>query len=669
MPRTPVEEGEVEVVTGESAPPCRFFNAGGCRYGEACMYSHVRWEGAGGGGRRGQVDASERGGAALADPHLGTRDQSDVALCDCGEVQPVSFVRESEGREKEGGVALAVLYGVRREHLLANLGAPPRCSSEMATDVAEQFRTGRVVVRGGQTAQRRSKKKRGLRVRGTKETSEDDGALSYVFPHCKTPLRLQAVEAGGASVARPAAAQCVWQVSVSREHARCQLAWLERCFGVLCAAADANGGIHYAPYEAGQPLPPPLTLRLAGSAILRHAQRKGLGTGAGGADDNQCGVSERGSVAGRVAPRIEVAVTALAVDTAVNESALALALRYCADESFLSVPRLSDSLGGGEAVVLMDVEEERNFRSAKEACDQEEDDSDSREEEEDEDDDVMNDRAFAATAAAQTRLAAAVASGDVRGVRCGADWSLMARHEDIERLRDARHRAAASGSEGDGASGERVSQHEETAGDAAEVILVDVLAHSVLESAVEWSDVARRYLAQRSAGCSHSAQVSEAAALEVLVRLLGGVRRCWAEMEVQYGRANDPKADFVYEHANGRVGVSVTRACDGFSFALDRAPPRYDGEQRRHAAFTGRRARALLLRKTQSIERARECVQAQHAWSRSLLFVWCSSQRAADALRAAWPRVHEEEGRPPVLLVAACARFGPMMLSRSFLFS
>lgn len=598
-----------------------------------------------------------------------SRRESGVAFCACEEAQPLSCLPPGSNRVLAAApVLVGMLYGVEEREIVATLGRPAVHPDEIAAEIALGLRCGSVsdpklAVAGGAVPGRRGcrqkqRRRRGKKARGSAaggvggaagdgreeevsgecqgdaEADVDNVVLRYWWKHTRAPMEL--VRTMHSQVA-------AWEVRVDPTHARCQLAWMEAAFGLLCCAV-AHGTLHYAPYEEGYPIPDPLPSRLR---LARLAPRPDAPSTLQLSEAAEARLAARGRAAGRKGggrrrERREAAAAGVLrdscewiLDPSLNDSVLALALRT-SDEFAESFLLLEDDQGD-------EVEEE----------------DESEGENEDENDEVTSDEEKELHQWAIDRYAQVREELDRGGGCVGGDWSVLGDLGLLQSSLDALLNGRGSDSS-----------------PSPWPLTLHLLMHSPLESQLQWGASAQRLLALETAGCGVCAQTSEVLVVEVLQRL-GVLASARGEMELQYGSGGAPKADFAFERVSGAgadvgVGVSVTRAFDAFDIATNGGPLH---QAKRHFRFTAKRARRLLWRKTRTLWQAQEAAVAGSRWSQNMVAVWCSSERSAVVLQECWREMvaGEVEGMDAELirstsLLVLVPFFGNVHLGRSFLF-
>eukprot|EP00736_Rhodelphis_marinus_P000846 Rmarinus@m.4321 len=123
----------------------------------------------------------------------------------------------------------------------------------------------------------------------------------------------------------------------------------------------------------------------------------------------------------------------------------------------------------------------------------------------------------------------------------------------------------------------------------------------------------------QSENAGGSSVVSEALSVEYLIRRYGASDFV-GEMEVQYWNESWKKVDYVCTLRGQRTGVSVTRAMgypDISEFSLDDA-------------------RRLLRKKLHGLVVARDGVDDEWQYHRSILHIWCASRKAAALVLVAY---------------------------------
>eukprot|EP00462_Mataza_sp_D1_P005047 CAMPEP_0175101404 /NCGR_PEP_ID=MMETSP0086_2-20121207/7776_1 /TAXON_ID=136419 /ORGANISM="Unknown Unknown, Strain D1" /LENGTH=232 /DNA_ID=CAMNT_0016375927 /DNA_START=195 /DNA_END=893 /DNA_ORIENTATION=+ len=140
--------------------------------------------------------------------------------------------------------------------------------------------------------------------------------------------------------------------------------------------------------------------------------------------------------------------------------------------------------------------------------------------------------------------------------------------------------------------------------------------------------------------------ISEAYSIDMFVRgfaatdvLCENEVKYWAE--ICFG-GNYKMVDFICTIQGCQVGVSVTRA---MSFPI--AQPE---------KFTYEDAERLVFKKVNGLVVSRECVTEDHSFSKSVLHIFCQTQRIADLVLQAWNHYQkhmEPQGEAGVLMVMA----------------
>lgn len=114
------------------------------------------------------------------------------------------------------------------------------------------------------------------------------------------------------------------------------------------------------------------------------------------------------------------------------------------------------------------------------------------------------------------------------------------------------------------------------------------------------------------------------------------------EMQIEYWIRNYKMCDYICIINGQRIDVSVTRAM-GFPTADD---------------FNEESAYNLLKKKMHGLVIARTGVCTKHEFSTSILHVWCQSQRIAELLKNAYPRIISEDDSESVyeviVLLSVC---------------
>lgn len=138
------------------------------------------------------------------------------------------------------------------------------------------------------------------------------------------------------------------------------------------------------------------------------------------------------------------------------------------------------------------------------------------------------------------------------------------------------------------------------------------------------SVTAARSLDQKNAG--GKSEVSEALSINYFEKLIDA-KDIILEMEVEYW-IDYSMVDYICSVGENRIGVSVTRAM-GHS-----KQPGIKKIILNEAMFSDEDAENLLKRKLYGLIVSRNSVMEKHSFFRSVLHVWCQSQRIADLLRS-----------------------------------
>jgi len=145
--------------------------------------------------------------------------------------------------------------------------------------------------------------------------------------------------------------------------------------------------------------------------------------------------------------------------------------------------------------------------------------------------------------------------------------------------------------------------------------------------------------------------VSEALSMELLQRRFGAYN-VLTEMEIVYWNDYWKKVDYIATLKTGgrRVGVSVTRA--------------FDGRTMREENFTREDADRLLKKKLRGLVVARMGLwDDSQVYDRSVLHVWCQSQRIADLIWEAFADVEDETIKANVVVLCTVADTVPEIFS------
>lgn len=388
-----------------------------------------------------------------------------------------------------------------------------------------------------------------------------------------------------------------WAVFGSIEHAHCQLAWLERQLGLMTISVCHSSGLHeYQLYVAGSRIAPPLDVRLR-RALARYPLANSSPSLKSSPprttaipneitlnlSDDDSGDGSRGGESSDSFPSTS------------QQRLFVLCKNLRESAELLSLEPLDRNFALQFATATLGESYEEDSSNSQVPCGSTHDiDDDDGDDDDDDDDDDPDGKALLQ---------------QYPFIFPFTDLTMYATHE---------YAAAMEQFLSAGRCDEQSSCPSSASGWLRFDNNVHLLENHVLAltagTGLQLSDGSMRVMEQKGAGCSLSAQLSEAMSYEVLYRLYGASSlRC--ETELQYRKQHGfSMIDYRCEIDGVRVGVSVTRAVDGIPEC---------------ARFTRDAARRLLGKKLRGIRSAAEAVLPHDRWHRSLLHVWASTAHAA----------------------------------------